>query len=50
MNVPNKVEPDGLLYVLGQITRRYRRMRIYSPYSDEGFDKGSFETHSSKKT
>ena len=44
MNVPNKVELDGLLYVLDRLPEGIEEECAFIHFtSDEGFDKGSFE-------
>ena len=43
MNVPNKVELDGLLYVLDRLPEGIEECAFIHLTSDEGFDKGSFE-------
>ena len=43
MNVPNKIELDGLLYVLDRLPEGIEECSYVHLTSDEGFDKGSFE-------
>ena len=49
MNVPNKVELDGLLYVLDRLPNGIEECAFIHLTSDEGFDKGSFEPIVPKK-
>ena len=49
MNVPNKVELDGLLYVLDRLPEGIEECAFIHLTSDEGFDKGSFEPIVPKK-
>lgn len=49
MNVPNKVELDGLLYVLDRLPDGIEECAFIHLTSDEGFDKGSFEPIVPKK-
>ena len=49
MNVPNKLELDGLLYVLDRLPEGIEECAYVHLTSDEGFDKGSFEPIVPKK-
>ena len=49
MNVPNKVELDGFLYVLDRLPEGIEECAFIHLTSDEGFDKGSFEPIVPKK-
>ncbi len=49
MNVPNKIELDGLLYVLDRLPEGIEECAYVHLTSDEGFDKGSFEPIVPKK-
>lgn len=49
MNVTNKVELDGLLYVLDRLPEGIEECAFIHLTSDEGFDKGSFEPIVPKK-
>lgn len=49
MNVPNKVELDGLLYVLDRLPEGIEECAYIHLTSDEGFEKGSFEPIVPKK-
>lgn len=49
MGVPNKVELDGLLYVLDRLPEGIEECSFIHLTSDEGFDKGSFEIIVPKK-
>ncbi|MDR2206075.1 MAG: hypothetical protein LBE36_07965 [Flavobacteriaceae bacterium] len=49
MNVPNKVELDGLLYVLDRLPEGIEETPFVHLTSDEGFNKGSFEVIIPKK-
>ena len=49
MNGPNKVELDGLLYVLDRLPEGIEECAFIHLTSDEGFDKGSFEPIVPKK-
>ena len=49
MNVPNKIELDGLLYVLDRLPEGIEECSYVHLTSDEGFDKGSFEPIVPKK-
>ena len=49
MNIPNKVELDGLLYVLDRLPEGIEECAFIHLTSDEGFDKGSFEPIVPKK-
>lgn len=49
MSVPNKVELDGLLYVLDRLPEGIEECAFIHLTSDEGFDKGSFEPIVPKK-
>lgn len=49
MNVPNKIELDGLLYVLDRLPEGIEETAFVHLTSDEGFDKGSFEPIVPKK-
>lgn len=49
MNIPNKVELDGLLYVLDRLPEGIEECAFIHLTSDEGFEKGSFETIVPKK-
>ena len=49
MNDPNKVELDGLLYVLDRLPEGIEECAFIHLTSDEGFDKGSFEPIVPKK-
>lgn len=49
MGVPNKVELDGLLYVLDRLPEGIEECSFIHLTSDEGFDKGSFEVIVPKK-
>lgn len=49
MSVPNKIELDGLLYVLDRLPEGIEECSFIHLTSDEGFDKGSFEPIVPKK-
>lgn len=49
MGIPNKVELDGLLYVLDRLPEDIEETPFVHLTSDEGFDKGSFELIVPKK-
>ena len=49
MGIPNKVELDGLLYVLDRLPEGIEETPFVHLTSDEGFDKGSFEVIVPKK-
>lgn len=49
MSVPNKIELDGLLYVLDRLPEGIEECSFIHLTSDEGFDKGSFEVIVPKK-
>lgn len=49
MGVPNKVELDGLLYVLDRLPEGIEETPFVHLTSDEGFEKGSFEVIVPKK-
>ncbi|MDO5614995.1 MAG: hypothetical protein Q4G16_02310 [Cruoricaptor ignavus] len=49
MNVSNKIELDGLLYVLDRLPEGIEETAFVHLTSDEGFDKGSFEVIVPKK-
>lgn len=49
MNVPNKLELDGLMYVLDRLPEGIEECAFIHLTSDEGFDKGSFEPIVPKK-
>lgn len=49
MNVPNKIELDGLLYVLDRLPEGIEECAFVHLTSDEGFDKGSFDPIVPKK-
>ena len=49
MGTPNKVELDGLLYVLDRLPEGIEETPFVHLTSDEGFDKGSFEVIVPKK-
>ncbi len=49
MNVSNKVELDGLLYVLDRLPEGIEETAFVHLTSDEGFEKGSFEVIVPKK-
>lgn len=49
MNIPNKVELDGLLYVLDRLPEGIEETSFVHLTSDEGFSKGSFEVIVPKK-
>ena len=49
MNVPNKIELDGLMYVLDRLPEGIEECAFIHLTSDEGFDKGSFEPIVTKK-
>ena len=49
MGVPNKIELDGLLYVLDRLPEGIEECSFIHLTSDEGFDKGSFEVIVPKK-
>lgn len=49
MTVPNKVELDGLLYVLDRLPEGIEECSFVYLTSDEGFEKGSFEVIVPKK-
>jgi hypothetical protein len=49
MSVPNKVELDGLLYVLDRLPEGIEECAFIHLTSDEGFDKGSFDPIVPKK-
>ncbi len=49
MGVPNKIELDGLLYVLDRLPEGIEETPFVHLTSDEGFDKGSFEVIIPKK-
>lgn len=49
MSVPNKVELDGLLYVLDRLPEGIEETSFIHLTSDEGFEKGSFEVIVPKK-
>lgn len=49
MNVPNKIELDGLMYVLDRLPEGIEETAFVHLTSDEGFDKASFEAIVPKK-
>lgn len=49
MGIPNKIELDGLLYVLDRLPEGIEECSFIHLTSDEGFDKGSFEVIVPKK-
>ena len=49
MGVPNKIELDGLLYVLDRLPEGIEECSFIHLTSDEGFEKGSFEVIVPKK-
>ncbi len=49
MGVPNKIELDGLLYVLDRLPEGIEETPFVHLTSDEGFEKGSFEVIVPKK-
>lgn len=49
MGVPNKIELDGLMYVLDRLPEGIEETPFVHLTSDEGFDKGSFEVIVPKK-
>lgn len=49
MGIPNKIELDGLLYVLDRLPEGIEETPFVHLTSDEGFDKGSFEVIVPKK-
>lgn len=49
MNVPNKIELDGLLYVLDRLPEGIEETPFVHLTSDEGFEKGSFDLIVPKK-
>lgn len=49
MSVPNKIELDGLLYVLDRLPEGIEECSFIHLTSDEGFEKGSFEVIVPKK-
>lgn len=49
MGIPNKIELDGLLYVLDRLPAGIEETPFVHLTSDEGFDKGSFELIIPKK-
>lgn len=49
MSIPNKIELDGLLYVLDRLPEGIEETPFVHLTSDEGFDKGSFEIIVPKK-
>ncbi len=49
MNTPNKIELDGLSYVLDRLPQGIEETPFINLTSDEGFEKGSFEIISPKK-
>ncbi len=49
MSIPNKIELDGLLYVLDRLPEGIEECPFIHLTSDEGFDKGSFEPIVPKK-
>lgn len=49
MNVPNKIELDGLMYVLDRLPEGIEECAFIHLTSDEGFDKGSFDPIVPKK-
>ena len=49
MNVPNKIELDGLMYVLDRLPEGIEETAFVHLTSDEGFDKASFEAIIPKK-
>ncbi|MDM1553802.1 hypothetical protein PYS58_16865 [Chryseobacterium indologenes] len=49
MNIPSKVELDGLMYVLDRLPEGIEECAFIHLTSDEGFDKGSFEPIVPKK-
>ncbi len=49
MGIPNKIELDGLLYVLDRLPEGIEETPFVHLTSDEGFDKGSFEIIIPKK-
>lgn len=49
MGMPNKIELDGLLYVLDRLPEGIEETPFVHLTSDEGFDKGSFEVIVPKK-
>lgn len=49
MNVPHKIELDGLMYVLDRLPEGIEETAFVHLTSDEGFDKGSFEPIVPKK-
>lgn len=49
MGIPNKIELDGLLYVLDRLPEGIEKTPFVHLTSDEGFEKGSFEVIIPKK-
>ncbi len=49
MDIPNKIELDGLLYVLDRLPEGIEETPFVHLTSDEGFEKGSFEVIVPKK-
>ena len=49
MSAPNKIELDGLLYVLDRLPEGIEECSFVHLTSDEGFEKGSFEVIVPKK-
>jgi len=49
MSIPNKIELDGLLYVLDRLPEGIEETAFVHLTSDEGFEKGSFEIIVPKK-
>ena len=49
MSIPNKIELEGLLYVLDRLPEGIEECSFIHLTSDEGFDKGSFEPIVPKK-
>ncbi|SMO52872.1 hypothetical protein SAMN06265171_102338 [Chryseobacterium rhizoplanae] len=49
MNIPSKLELDGLMYVLDRLPEGIEECAFIHLTSDEGFDKGSFEPIVPKK-
>ena len=49
MGIPNKIELDGLLYVLDRLPEGIEECSFIHLTSDEGFEKGSFEVIVPKK-
>ena len=49
MNVPHKIELDGLMYVLDRLPEGIEETAFVHLTSDEGFDKGSFDPIVPKK-